>query len=166
VVAACFFDDVPPLHAPEEVEPTPEEIQQMLAEVSPDELPPGWIVSVHDPVASKDCDDCHESRYSNRLVADTQNICWECHELDDFEGEYLHGPVESGYCVGCHQPHKSPFPYLLVRSEADLCSQCHDQETYPEIDAHTLEKGSDCQRCHDPHAGDREYMLREDDAAS
>jgi len=156
-----FFDGVPPLRT----EPTRRSSEfPDYAEAS--ELPrfrsKGAIVSVHGPVSSKRCDLCHVSRYSNRLTDEIENLCWSCHEAEDFPGEVFHGPVAAGLCIGCHDPHRSRYPFLLLSSQAEICQKCHDDYSFSELALHRSEQGDDCISCHDPHAAGREYMLKRD----
>jgi predicted CXXCH cytochrome family protein len=156
-----FFDGVPPLQSSE----------NLKAAVGPDEVvttdarlwqrsSAQWVV--HDPYDGEDCGECHASELSNELVLPRQELCWNCHDQEDFEGEVLHGPVAAGRCDGCHNPHRTRFESLLVVAPAVLCEQCHDQSTFANLGEHRGEQGDDCIECHDPHAADRDFMLRED----
>jgi predicted CXXCH cytochrome family protein len=164
-VLTFFFDDVPPLY-PVDIATTPEELADLGDELPGGSKPPAWIVSVHGPVSKRECDLCHASRYSNRLNQKAEEICWDCHEPEDFPGQVVHGPVASGNCNGCHDPHRSEYPNLLVRAEAELCEHCHDEQSFARLEEHRATDGEDCQRCHDPHAADGEYMLKRDEEAS
>jgi predicted CXXCH cytochrome family protein len=161
-VLTFFFDGVPPLY--------PEEPETMLGEPvdgqEPQSLPSRPTVSdasVHPPVQERECGGCHETDRSNRLKAKKEDLCWICHEREDFVGNVVHGPVASGYCLGCHDPHRSDHPFLLMRSPADLCENCHDAFNFESLPEHRLEQGDDCKSCHDPHAAGREYMLKSDE---
>jgi predicted CXXCH cytochrome family protein len=156
-----LFDGVPPLH-PKEPEPSPEQLVEGIGERDLPQPTGVQISSVHGPVASKECDQCHSSERSNRLVEPKQDLCWSCHDREDFPGEVVHGPVAAGFCDGCHDPHRSKHPYLLVRAETELCEGCHDQFSYAALAEHRTAKGDDCQSCHDPHAAGRQYMLKRD----
>jgi predicted CXXCH cytochrome family protein len=157
-----FFDGVPPLY-PEEPEPMPGEPvdgqEQQLAQVRPT----ASDMSVHGPIAKRECDGCHVTDRSNALKAEEEDLCWTCHEQEEFVGEVVHGPVASGYCVGCHDPHRSDYPSLLVRAPADLCEHCHDELNFASLPDHRIEQGDDCQSCHDPHAAGRKFMLKSDE---
>lgn len=160
-VLTFFFDGVPPLASDE-----PEVVAGDLPELGESQLalaqPVARSVSVHGPVAEKECDECHESAFSNRLRKTDGLLCWSCHDPEDFPGDQRHGPVAGGLCNGCHDPHRSPNPFLLVSKPEEICSHCHNQQTFAAIADHRAEKGSDCQRCHDVHASDRKYMLTDD----
>jgi predicted CXXCH cytochrome family protein len=164
-VLTFFFDGVPPLY-PEEAEPMPGEPvdgqEQQLAQVRST----ASDASVHGPVAERECDGCHLTEGSNRLRAEREDLCWSCHDQEDFFGEVVHGPVASGYCVGCHDPHRSDHPTLLMRAPADLCEHCHDEHNFEDLPDHRVEQGDDCQSCHDPHTASRKYMLKSDEESS
>jgi predicted CXXCH cytochrome family protein len=160
-VLTFFFDGVPPLHPEEPAQVAESATQPTLSEVT--DLP---MVSVHGPVAQKECEQCHASARSNRLVEPKQDLCWSCHEREDFPGEVVHGPVAAGFCDACHDPHRSKHRFLLVRAQAELCDGCHDQSSFAAIAEHRATNGDDCQRCHDPHAADRQYMLKTDEEPS
>ncbi len=153
-VLRFFFDGVPslePLVLPDESGDDP---------ASPDaEVKQG---SVHGPYAGKACDRCHESKFSNSLKLEKEELCWSCHESEDILAAVVHSPVAAGQCVACHDPHRSKNPFLLVMPTIELCEHCHDQGTFPRIDEHRAQRGGDCTRCHDPHATSREYMLKSD----
>jgi len=156
-----LFDGVPPLHASETLRAETGPGEVVTAEAIRWRLNPvQWIV--HDPYDGDDCGECHASELSNELVAPQQELCWNCHDQDDFWGEVLHGPVAAGRCDGCHDPHRARFESLLIVEPAVLCDRCHDQSTFPSVNEHRAEQGDDCIECHDPHAADRDFMLRED----
>jgi len=81
----------------------------------------------------------------------------ECHRDDQImEHEVLHGPVEQGLCVICHESHSSSNLHLLRQDSENLCSFCHSQELADLARLrHThqpLTEGG-CLSCHDPHGG-------------
>ena len=164
-VLTIFFDGVPPLH-PVELELMPEE----FGEGNPPQIARAAVVnlnaSVHGPYAEKECDQCHSSRYSNRLKAEKEELCWSCHDREDFAGEVVHGPFEAGFCQGCHDPHRSENEYLLVSDSADLCEGCHVQYDMAAIAEHRSGEADLCQSCHDPHAADRKFMLKSNEDSS
>jgi predicted CXXCH cytochrome family protein len=160
-----FFDGVPPLY--------PEEPEPILEEPDEGEIPQvararsvGRIVSVHGPVAEKECDQCHSSRYSNKLNTEKEDLCWTCHDPEDFAGEVVHGPFAAGFCQACHDPHRSQYEYLLVSDRTDLCKSCHEQYDMAAIPEHSSGEDRLCQSCHDPHAAARKFMLKGDKDSS
>jgi predicted CXXCH cytochrome family protein len=159
-----FFDGVPP---PESVlaaldrdiraaDDTP------IAGDKPRLRPRPKLKNLHEPFADDACDDCHDGRSSNQLIAKGADLCGSCHDLDDFAGIVMHGPMAAGACTQCHDPHKSDYASLLRFEAAVLCGTCHDSTTFDEGEQHRAERGEDCVRCHNPHATDREYMLEPD----
>ena len=158
-ILTIFFDGVPPLY-PEE----PELVPEGLGEGDTPQVEQARVVnrtaSVHGPVAEKACGECHSSRYSNELKAEKEDLCWTCHDPEDFAGEVVHGPVAAGFCQGCHDPHRSQYEYLLLSDKADLCESCHEQYDMAAIPEHSSGDDRLCQSCHDPHAADRKYMLK------
>jgi predicted CXXCH cytochrome family protein len=160
-VLSFFFDGVPP---PQVAEETPAAVEVTIADAElmmPEpEQPPAPQSSRHPPWADRECSKCHDKAGSNRLVARGAELCWTCHENENFFSEVVHGPAAAGNCTGCHNPHRSPRPKLLLEAGADLCAQCHDQNTFPEAELHRLGQGDDCVSCHNPHSAKRAYMLR------
>jgi predicted CXXCH cytochrome family protein len=157
-----FFDGVPPLY-PVEPEPLPGEPEEGDTPQVARAAAVNSNASVHGPVAEKECDQCHSSRYSNQLKLERPELCWSCHDREDFAGAVVHGPFSAGFCQGCHDPHRSQYAYLLVSDEADLCLGCHEQSDLADIVDHRSGEGRLCQSCHDPHASDRKYMLKSDE---
>jgi predicted CXXCH cytochrome family protein len=160
-----FFDDVPPLHI--EKSEAPPEVLAADDAVKRSRPPPRKLISsVHGPVADKQCQLCHENRFSRKLNGGAEELCWSCHQRQDFPGTVVHGPVAAGQCIGCHDPHRSEHPQLLVQPAASLCEYCHTPRNFARLDEHRAQQGEDCQHCHDPHASDIRYMLRRDSDAS
>jgi predicted CXXCH cytochrome family protein len=164
-ILTLFFDGVPPLY-PEESELAPEGFE----EGEPQQLARAPVVnpiaSVHGPVAEKECDQCHSTRYSNELKAEKEDLCWTCHDREDFAGEVVHGPFSASFCQACHDPHRSQYEFLLVSDRADLCVGCHEQYDMAVIAEHSSGEDRLCQSCHDPHAADRKYMLKSNEDPS
>jgi predicted CXXCH cytochrome family protein len=164
-VLSFFFDGVPPLEGA--AKPGTAEAPTVAEELMTAEIAPKWPrprslkLIQHDPYAGDECEECHDSAFSNALVMPQEKLCWTCHDREDFEGQVVHGPMAAGECSGCHDPHESPNPDLLVRAPSALCERCHDESTFPIAQEHRAEQGDDCLECHDPHAADREFMLRE-----
>jgi predicted CXXCH cytochrome family protein len=158
-VLSFLFDGVPPpgAVAPEEPATASSSPRKRTARARTRARAPVFIR--HEP----DCDECHDGdRGSHTLALPKDELCWDCHDSEDFEGEVVHGPVAAGECTGCHSPHKSQFDYLLLSKGSAVCARCHDASTFPGMAAHLTDQGDDCLGCHNPHAGDREYMLLEE----
>jgi predicted CXXCH cytochrome family protein len=164
-VLTIFFDGVPPLH-PVEPAPAPEEFEEGKPPQVARTAVVNRITSVHGPVAEKECDQCHSTRNSNRLKMEGPNLCWTCHDREDFAGAVVHGPFAAGFCQGCHDPHRSQYEFLLLSDKADLCEGCHEQYDMAAIPEHSSGEDRLCQSCHDPHASERKYMLKENEDPS
>jgi len=164
-ILTIFFDGVPPLY-PEEPEPLLEDPGEGDTPQVARARSANRIVSVHGPVAEKECDQCHSSRYSNQLKVEKEELCWTCHDREDFAGEVVHGPFAAGYCQACHDPHRSQYDYLLVSDKTDLCKNCHEQYDMAAIPEHSSGAERLCQSCHDPHAAERKFMLKGDEDPS
>ena len=124
---------------------------------------------IHPPVDEGciECHDPHESskrfqlRYEGNLISD---LCFQCHEQEEYEKSYIHDPVQEGQCLDCHRPHASAHDKLLVASteNGDLCLQCHEEKEEDltrEYIHPPVEEG--CEQCHDPHSADEPVLLLE-----
>jgi predicted CXXCH cytochrome family protein len=154
---SMFFDDVP---VPESMRPAPVVLE--LEVVSPAELElskaPTFEWVVHEP----DCDECHTSKETQLAYADAPELCWDCHDQEDFVDSFLHGPFAAGACLECHTPHKSQYASLLRESPAELCGGCHDATTFAALEQHRVEEGEDCVECHSPHSSSERHLLQPD----
>jgi predicted CXXCH cytochrome family protein len=88
---------------------------------------------------------------------DQKKLCVGCHT--DFEqklkSRYVHTPVKTGDCTGCHEAHVSSHPKLLSDSVGAVCAQCHgDVAPANAVSVHKVVADGDCQKCHDPHGSD------------
>ena len=89
-------------------------------------------------------------------------ICLGCHS--DFENKlknpYIHTPVKSGECSGCHNPHSSSHKKMLDTDTKDICFKCHDDIIKGNFrSTHKVVIEGNCIRCHDPHASDNKFNL-------
>jgi predicted CXXCH cytochrome family protein len=155
-VLSYILDDVPVPASMAAVEITP----TTESETATRPAPRPEVYVKHEPYEERECESCHRSKTGNQLVAELNELCWLCHEEEDFVGEVTHGPVASGMCTGCHDPHKTPNEYMLVESGSGVCGQCHDHSTLDFSARHEEDETAECLDCHDPHSSDREYMLR------
>ncbi len=112
------------------------------------------------------CDDCHlvvlnerpDYRHIEQKVSCTTR---ECHP-GKVAAEFLHGPVEDGFCDGCHNPHGTVNRGFLIAPGAGLCYRCHEteKETFAQGTVHFPVRKGECLSCHDPHGSDFEFHLK------
>jgi predicted CXXCH cytochrome family protein len=73
---------------------------------------------------------------------------------------FVHGPVATGNCQGCHEVHAAPGKALLSISGNRLCFSCHDdKESLVEQENLHPAVLEGCTTCHDPHSGAARLML-------
>ncbi len=94
--------------------------------------------------------------------ADQKKLCLACH--DDFaqklQKRFVHTPVRTGGCSGCHDPHVSSFGKLLSADPRQICIGCHDGIIPANAkSAHKVVADGECAKCHDPHASDNPSNL-------
>jgi predicted CXXCH cytochrome family protein len=88
--------------------------------------------------------------------------CLTCHVdfQDKMKKPFLHTPVKSGECTGCHSPHSSNHGKLLAADPGQICSKCH-AAMVPEkaVSAHKVVVEGNCVKCHDPHSASNRFNL-------
>jgi DmsE family decaheme c-type cytochrome len=94
---------------------------------------------------------------------DEKKLCITCHT--DFEqklkNRFVHTPVRSGECSGCHDPHVSAHGKLLSADPNQICAGCHDSViTKDAKSAHKPVADGQCSTCHDPHASENSANLK------
>jgi predicted CXXCH cytochrome family protein len=123
--------------------------------------PQTWVKmkSRHPDFFKKNCNICHDRSSSNFMVTQKkEDICFNCHKREQFNGAYVHGPVAVKHCLTCHFHHESPNAKLLRDKPPELCTGCHTPDT--ETTAGHYDKASNCTQCHLPHAGDKRFFLK------
>src|SRR6266568_540324 len=84
-------------------------------------------------------------------------VCLECHTTDietQLKKPFVHTPVKSRDCIGCHNPHAAQHGKLLAEEPGKICASCH-QDVVPAKAKSTHKPVSDgCVTCHEPHASD------------
>jgi DmsE family decaheme c-type cytochrome len=93
---------------------------------------------------------------------DQKKLCLACHT--DFEqklkNRFVHTPVRSGECSGCHDPHVSSHGKLLADEPREVCARCHDGVIPAKVKStHKVVADGECQKCHDPHGSDNPANL-------
>ena len=129
---------------------------------------------VHGPAAT-DCTSCHEptgEAHSNeqttggfKLFATGSEMCYSCHtELPaEHKQKYVHKPLKTGDCTGCHNIHSADYPKLLISQSPDLCLSCHEKFVAKKELATTIHtpsfEGEACTQCHTPHGSSEKRLL-------
>ncbi len=89
-------------------------------------------------------------------------LCLGCH--DEFQATlkkpFVHTPVKSQQCTGCHNPHASRHGKLLSADPNKVCATCHGS-VVPEKakSVHKPVADGNCVGCHDPHGSDAKFEL-------
>jgi predicted CXXCH cytochrome family protein len=82
-------------------------------------------------------------------------LCLDCHpQLEDvLKKAFVHTPVKSRNCAGCHNPHASKHGKLLSAEGGAVCTACHPNVVPAEAKStHKPVSDGTCSKCHDPHA--------------
>lgn len=93
---------------------------------------------------------------------DQKKLCLSCHT--DFEqklkSRFIHTPVKTGECSGCHEAHVSSHGKLLSSEPKEICGTCHDKMIPADAKSvHKVVAEGECQKCHDPHGSDNAANL-------
>jgi len=129
---------------------------------------------VHGPTGT-DCTSCHEPtgvKHSNeqtaggfKLFATGSEMCYACHtELPaEHKARYVHKPLKTGNCTGCHDIHSADHAKQLISTSPDLCLSCHDKFVAKKKLATTIHtpsfEGEACTQCHTPHGSKEKRLL-------
>jgi DmsE family decaheme c-type cytochrome len=125
--------------------------------------------TVHPPVASGLCDQCHQGvAAADPLATKGSGVdaCRPCHaEVVNrtFTAERTHWPVVEGEgCLNCHGPHATRVSGLLRAEPAELCFGCHVDTGLRQaktVTKHPPAEEGECATCHDPHAADATFLM-------
>jgi predicted CXXCH cytochrome family protein len=181
-VLTVFFDGVPEPGSRQEENETKVK-DQSQTDKSPEQKIVIQIRSSHPDYAERNCDNCHDRSSSNFLRARSDRICFECHDEDEFKGDFIHGPAAVSDCLTCHMPHESQYDKLLIAESQGICLYCHEASDVALNPAHSglslptagitpdagkqeqqddqQAKPSLCTPCHDPHKGENRFFLRQ-----
>jgi DmsE family decaheme c-type cytochrome len=93
---------------------------------------------------------------------DQKKACLSCHA--DFDQKlkkpFVHTPVKTGACSGCHDPHASSHAKLLAEDTRQMCTGCHGGIIPANAkSAHKVVADRQCEKCHDPHASENPANL-------
>lgn len=154
-----FFDGVPGPQEEKAIAQTKEEEKTIKKEIKPVQLEPQkQTPRFHPPFLENQCDSCHESQFSQRLVSKDNDLCFACHDDVTKDNSVVHYPISDGACIDCHDPHQSPHGFLLKNKLPELCFNCHDESDIRSNPVH--EDQSLCTQCHNPHASNEEKLLK------
>jgi predicted CXXCH cytochrome family protein len=89
-------------------------------------------------------------------------LCLSCHVDfgEKLKSKFIHTPVKTAECSGCHNPHTSNHGKLLSASTKAICVTCHDKliPSKP-VSTHQIAAEGNCVQCHDPHASNNKANL-------
>ena len=88
--------------------------------------------------------------------------CFGCHVefADKLKSRFVHTPVKTGNCAGCHSPHTSNHGKLLAASPSAVCVTCHTTVIPAKaVSTHRVVMEGNCVTCHDPHASNNKANL-------
>ncbi len=82
-------------------------------------------------------------------------LCLDCHPQFEevLKKPFVHTPVRSRQCAGCHNPHASSHGKFLAADGAAVCARCHGAVAPAQAKStHKPVADGKCNQCHDPHA--------------
>lgn len=89
-------------------------------------------------------------------------LCLNCHVdfQEKIKSPFVHTPVKTGDCAGCHNPHASSHGKFLAEDPNRVCFLCH-KAIVPEraLSVHKVVAEGNCVKCHDPHASANRFNL-------
>lgn len=89
-------------------------------------------------------------------------LCLTCHANfgEKLKNKFVHTPVKTGQCSGCHNPHASAHGKLLQADTNEICNSCHGRMVGESaLSAHQPTVEGKCVSCHDPHASANRFNL-------
>jgi len=129
--------------------------------------------SVHKPLVSGKCSDCHVAPASSRPF-DTKipaaALCKNCHsqqltQMLDKAQVHL-AIVEDRACLNCHGPHATRQRALIAGNQRAVCGTCHADTVARQERSPTKHKpvaDGDCTSCHSPHSSDVTLLMKRPD---
>ncbi len=183
-ILSTLFDGVPPLETQTREGSTPSaesDVEKAALEGATERgsrtrrtqppRPSGMVK--HPPFAARMCEGCHQVRRAASVApmgfslrAEKDKLCSMCHEDMSQEAlreryRWIHGPVQYGACLECHNPHESPYPFMRKQATVrKLCLNCHDEGGVRANEIHSGFDETDCTDCHNPHGSQVRYMLK------
>ncbi len=127
------------------------------------------------------CHNHHSSDYPKLTINKMPDLCFDCHDDNDFKGKMVHKPVADKMCMRCHDAHSSSNIALLDKEPNTLCIDCHRRvvrrphaisvpgstKGHPlggadnaKPDPARTDKIFYCGSCHNPHSSDSNLLFR------
>jgi predicted CXXCH cytochrome family protein len=94
--------------------------------------------------------------------------CLVCHNQfqEQLAKHFVHTPVKSKQCTGCHNPHAAEHGKLLDADRNRVCLTCHAEVVPAQARSeHKPVAEGKCVLCHDPHASSNQNQLLKAGAA-
>ncbi len=117
----------------------------------------------HKPVAEGNCVACHDphqSDYRYTLKGRAADLCYKCHDRQEFSQAFVHGPVGAGDCNVCHNPHASDNVAQLQSPPEQICFNCHKDQAGMLSKRHVHPPVKEaCTKCHSPHSNAKKFLL-------
>jgi predicted CXXCH cytochrome family protein len=88
--------------------------------------------------------------------------CLACHSefQEKLKRPYVHTPLKTGDCSGCHNPHASSHKKMLDREVTKICAKCHAGIVPGKPrSVHKVVLEGNCMKCHDPHSSGNKFNL-------
>ncbi len=82
-------------------------------------------------------------------------VCLDCHSGDFdklLKKPFVHTPVRTKDCIGCHNPHAASHGKLLATDPGKTCAACHSVVPEKPQSSHKPVADGGCLSCHDAHA--------------
>ncbi|MCF7824584.1 MAG: ammonia-forming cytochrome c nitrite reductase subunit c552 [Candidatus Marinimicrobia bacterium] len=110
--------------------------QKQSAQTHPPESESQLRLNKYGQISCTTCHDPHNNEYGNFLRVEAQNsqICFECHEMANWELSTHGNPADPKFsglgdnaCATCHDIHSVPAEESLLKTDQNtLCLTCHD----------------------------------------
>jgi len=155
---SIFFDGVPNPHIVDSIAQADSIKKSEIATPKPARVVKSDFI-LHPPYAERDCEGCHNKNSMGSLRESMPALCYQCHESFNEKYEFVHGPVDAGYCTECHSAHMSKNDKLLIRTGQEICLYCHDSEDILQGEVHSDIEDTNCTDCHNPHGGEDRYIF-------
>ncbi len=122
----------------------------------------GFGTAVHRAELEARCQGCHEMREATLRDGGSMvgSTCASCHDFG--RRVKVHGPVEQGACLACHDAASEPR-YAVRWPIQETCFRCH-VDIQGAMNAKAFRHGpaaaGRCTTCHDPHGSDQPFWLK------